>query len=594
MALCSVLLFSSTSNADVVTVPIGNGLTVSVMTGSNVPALRNINTNPAATQVNLGDDGNASVPLQFQYSYFGQTFNTSWMHSNGVVSFQSPNVTGNFCCSGSDLTTTTASRYNYAIMPLWTDLYGRTGRNTYYLSTPDSMTYGWYGTSQYGNSNNKSSFEVSLNASGALDMRWSGAVVNATTTMGFTGDLSRGQYYQYYYGNRVSVNGLDVSYTGIAPPPPPPPTPSPVVVPTQTATVVPRTTTTAVAPAAETTSTSSVSVSVGGVEMTTTGTISAPDNIPQTVRDAVASAPSSSAPTTTTTTSTESSTTTVAGAKTETKAGAPMSLIMSTISKIQEADKATQKAAVQNAAQQVSLSVSKSQDQAASVVNSLNAMSAASSQESSQTTQQQSSQQVVNMFGPQTMLNGVNQSNSQNLQTTSSAGSLASFTLPSQGRTVQTYTAPSAQSMGVSYSLFTPPVAIQAPQPTYAPPVTMAVDVPVLQTNTINSRTNPLAEMMEAKNFFSTNQVEQKQDTVNRNVQMNELAGAVDITSIANIPKGYDAYTSLALVDGKFYKPEEIYKNQTTTDNVRVLRGLTGGSDRLHQEMINQQFKLGK
>lgn len=589
MALCLALLFQSTSNADVVSVPIGNGLTVSVMTGSNASSLQNINTNPAATQVNLGDDGNASVPLQFQYSYFGQTFGTSWMHSNGVVSFQSPNVTGNFCCSGENLSTTTNSRYNYSIMSMWTDLYGRTGRNTYYLSTPDSMTYGWYGTSQYGNANNKSSFEVSLNASGALDMRWGGAIVNATTTMGFTGDLSKGQYYQYYHGNNVSLNGLGVSFTGAGSPPPPPPTPSPVV-PTQTTTVVPRTTTTASTPVAETTSTSSVSVSVGGVEMTTTGTISAPDNIPQTVKDSIATAaPAASAPVATTTPTTDSTST----AKTETKAGAPMSLIMSTIGKIQEADKATQKAAVQNAAQQVSLSMTKSQDQAASVVSSLNAMSMASSQESTQTTtqQQQTSQQAGNMFGPQASLNGSNQQS--NAQSTTSIAS-TSFSLPTQGRTTQTYTAPSAQSMGISYSLFTPPVAVQSPQPTYAPPVMTQVDVPVMQTNTINSRTNPLAEMMEAKNFFSTNQVEQKQDTLNRNVQMNDLAGGVDITAIANIPKGYDAYTSLALVDGKFYKPEEIYKNQTTTDNVRVLRGLTGGSDRLHQEMINQQFKLGR
>ena len=44
--------------------------------------------------------------------------------------------------------------------------------------------------------------------------------------------------------------------------------------------------------------------------------------------------------------------------------------------------------------------------------------------------------------------------------------------------------------------------------------------------------------------------------------------------------------------DVAFYAPKEIYKNQKVTDNVRLLRGL--GSDRLHQEMVNRQYKLGE
>lgn len=402
-------------------------------------------------------------------------------------------------------------------------------------------------------------------------------------------------YWAGYYGPEFQNFNLSLKYSVVAPPPPPP-TPSVTpTVPTSTTTSVPVTTKTVAATTSSSDPTSSpvTSVNVGGVELSSSGTISAPDGVPQTVKDVVATTTPASTTTTTTTTDSSSSSSTVASTtKTETKAGAPMSLIMSTISKIQENDKATQKAAVQNAAQQVSMSTSKSQDQAASVVSSLNAMSMASSQESTQSTssQQQSTQQVVGMLGPQTLQNNGNQGN--NAQTTVSVGS-TSFSLPTQGRTVQTYTAPSTQSTSVSYSLFTPPVS-QPVQQTYTPVVVATVDVPVMQTSLIGSRTNPLAEMMEAKNFFSINQVEQKQDTVNRNVQMNELAAGVDITAIASTPKGYDAYTTLTLVDARFYKPEEIYKNQITTDNVRVLRGLTGGSDRLHQEMVNQQFKLGR
>ncbi len=79
-------------------------------------------------------------------------------------------------------------------------------------------------------------------------------------------------------------------------------------------------------------------------------------------------------------------------------------------------------------------------------------------------------------------------------------------------------------------------------------------------------------------------------DTVKRDVQNNELAGAVDIASIATQPRGYAQY-NVGMPDSAFYEPKEIYRNQRTVDNARVLRGLMSGSDRLHQEMVNQQYK---
>jgi hypothetical protein len=71
------------------------------------------------------------------------------------------------------------------------------------------------------------------------------------------------------------------------------------------------------------------------------------------------------------------------------------------------------------------------------------------------------------------------------------------------------------------------------------------------------------------------------------------LAGSIDIASIAGVPTGFNAY-SFVLKDASFYEIKEVYKNQQTVDNVRLLRGLTGGSDIKHQEMVNQQYKLGE
>ena len=92
------------------------------------------------------------------------------------------------------------------------------------------------------------------------------------------------------------------------------------------------------------------------------------------------------------------------------------------------------------------------------------------------------------------------------------------------------------------------------------------------------------------KTYTMQENIQQQTSTVNRNVQPNDLAGGIDLTAMASVPQGFNAY-SFMMKDAAFYEPKEVYKNQKTVDNERVLRGLTRGSDRLHQEMIDQQYK---
>ena len=102
---------------------------------------------------------------------------------------------------------------------------------------------------------------------------------------------------------------------------------------------------------------------------------------------------------------------------------------------------------------------------------------------------------------------------------------------------------------------------------------------------------NPLSELIMQQRFeMLQGNVEQQSSGVNRNVLPNELAGSIDLASMASIPTGFNAY-SFVLRDSAFYEPKEVYKNQRTVDNARVLRGLTGGSDALHQRMIDLQYK---
>jgi hypothetical protein len=85
---------------------------------------------------------------------------------------------------------------------------------------------------------------------------------------------------------------------------------------------------------------------------------------------------------------------------------------------------------------------------------------------------------------------------------------------------------------------------------------------------------------------------EQKTDTVKKNVQDNSAASGVSIAAMATVPVGFAQY-SVTLTDAAFYAPKEIYKNQRTVDNARAQRLLNGASDRVYQQMLDQQYKIG-
>jgi hypothetical protein len=54
---------------------------------------------------------------------------------------------------------------------------------------------------------------------------------------------------------------------------------------------------------------------------------------------------------------------------------------------------------------------------------------------------------------------------------------------------------------------------------------------------------------------------------------------------------GWEDYLKKNIADGQNYRQFEIYREQRTVDNQRALRGLTGASERLHQEMVDQQYR---
>jgi hypothetical protein len=113
------------------------------------------------------------------------------------------------------------------------------------------------------------------------------------------------------------------------------------------------------------------------------------------------------------------------------------------------------------------------------------------------------------------------------------------------------------------------------------------IETPTLQSNFLTNKTDPINSIIEAKPNIQDKKEETNTQQVKLNVQDNDAASGVSIDSIARTPIGFNSYM-VALTDASFYSPKEIYRNQKTVDNVRALRQLA--SDRLHQQMVDQQY----
>ena len=70
-----------------------------------------------------------------------------------------------------------------------------------------------------------------------------------------------------------------------------------------------------------------------------------------------------------------------------------------------------------------------------------------------------------------------------------------------------------------------------------------------------------------------------------------QTANQAYIVATMNFVPGFEAYGTARLPDAAGYRPYEIYRGQTTVDNRRLMRGLTGASDQRHADMVNSQYE---
>jgi len=257
------------------------------------------------------------------------------------------------------------------------------------------------------------------------------------------------------------------------------------------------------------------------------------------------------------------------------KAGPSLSSVMNMISSNQARIGNETKAVVQAAESAAAQSATSAQQQAETVASALTTQSIASSM-----TQSSTGTSVVSVANSQSQMSAVNVA-SVSQTSVVNIGGLRPATSSIFADPGVSVSSSMTQGQFDMYSLQAPP-GLNNKQPD--------VEVPQNEGIKVGGR-SALNDAIEQRPVLPTlTSQEQKTESVNRNVQPNELAGRVDIAAIATQPVGFQTY-SLVLVDAQFYAPREIYRNQRTVDNARAQRLLQGASDRLHQTMVDQQYK---
>lgn len=162
------------------------------------------------TYYTMYDDTYAHVPLPFGFPFYGRTFTNSWIHSNGLVSFLDPMSTTEpnaggwaYCCGGFDLSQNTTSHgpmFNYVIAPFWTDLYPDQNSSIYTTKGSNWIKYHWDSVPDISNSANRNTFNLQLGSSGSIAAAYGNIMSQQQVTIGTIGNLGLNEKTYNFFG----------------------------------------------------------------------------------------------------------------------------------------------------------------------------------------------------------------------------------------------------------------------------------------------------------------------------------------------------------------------------------------------------------
>ena len=163
-----------------------------------------------------GDDVAASVALPFSFSFYGTSYSSVWVTTNGLLSFTAGSV------SWSNGSLPSAASPNAAIYPYWDDLYVDNPTASIYTASLGSapnrqFAVEWRNVRYFGDGTRRVSFEVILNENGDVQTMYKdiaagdGLEMGSSATVGIENQAGTVAL-QYAFNEAVLSTGLAVRY----------------------------------------------------------------------------------------------------------------------------------------------------------------------------------------------------------------------------------------------------------------------------------------------------------------------------------------------------------------------------------------------
>jgi len=148
------------------------------------------------------------VPIPFAFPYQGKVFTNSWMFDNGVVGFMDPTAGFNGAQNwNSQPMANLGPQFSYMIFPMWADI-APTGSTQYLVNaSSESQTYTWKNISEYYSGGSRlNTFSLEIRPDGYFGSTYDKVNLSQTNvSIGYTGDLSKGEYTQIAYHNAGTI-----------------------------------------------------------------------------------------------------------------------------------------------------------------------------------------------------------------------------------------------------------------------------------------------------------------------------------------------------------------------------------------------------
>ena len=178
---------------------------------------------PPKEEVTIADDQWVEVPLDFTFPFYGNNYVTSFMFSNGVIGFMDPTeipgsglVYDGLCCNSFDFTASNNNygnyggvRFDYVIMPWHTDLID-IGTGKFYIQGDNTFqSYFWENISEYYDNTDLNTFDTTIYPTGNIRFSYQAVDIQShSVTVAIVGDLSAGEYTQWFYNNPATDGGI--------------------------------------------------------------------------------------------------------------------------------------------------------------------------------------------------------------------------------------------------------------------------------------------------------------------------------------------------------------------------------------------------